>query len=140
MNRRRYTAILIIAFALCFLLSTLLKENIWVSFGFLVACGLFMQSASSIFWTIPPILFPSEIAGGARGIINAIGNLGGFLGPFMVGWLHTSFNSFDVGVYFLVAMLLAGFLITLTLPHKTTGIKATKHLPDPMKMASAQKS
>lgn len=139
MNRRRYTAIPIIAFAICFLLSTLLKGNIWVSFSFLVACGLFMQSASSIFWTIPPILFPSEIAGGARGIINAIGNLGGFLGPFMVGWLHVSFNSFDAGVYFLVVMLLAGFLITLTLPRKTTGIDVGNQLHQAPGMVSEQK-
>lgn len=139
MNRRRYTVIPIIAFAICFLLSTLLKGNIWISFGFLVACGLFMQSASSIFWTIPPILFPSEIAGGARGIINAIGNLGGFLGPFMVGWLHVSFNSFDAGVYFLVVMLLAGFLVTLTLPRKTTGIDAGNQLHKAPGMVSEQK-
>jgi len=120
-NRRRYTALPILGFAVCFLLSTLLKDHIWVSFGFLVACGLFMQSASSIFWTIPPLLFPAEVAGGVRGIINALGNLGGFVGPFAVGWLRTSFDSYDVGVYFLVAMLVIGFLLALSLPAKTAG-------------------
>lgn len=126
MNRRRYTAIPIIAFAACFLLSTLLKTNVWVSFGFLVACGLFMQSASSIFWTMPPLLFPAEVAGGARGVINAIGNLGGFIGPFAVGWFRTSFDSYDAGIYFLVIMLVAGYLLTLTLPAKTAGPAASK--------------
>jgi MFS family permease len=120
-NRRRYTAMPIILFAVCFLLSTLLKNQIWVSFGFLVACGLFMQSASSIFWTIPPVLFPAEVAGGMRGMINAIGNLGGFVGPFAVGWFRTTFHSYDAGVYFLVMMLVAGFLLSLSLPAKTAG-------------------
>ncbi|HEX7749761.1 MAG TPA: MFS transporter [Bordetella sp.] len=120
-NRRRYVAQPIIWFAACFLLSTLLKENVWVSFALLVACGIFMQSASPIFWTIPPILFPAQVAGGARGLINALGNLGGFLGPFAVGWLHSAFGSYAAGIYFLVAMLLIGFLLTLTLPKKTTG-------------------
>ncbi len=120
-NRRRYTALPILGFAVCFLLSTLLKENIWLSFSFLIACGLFMQSASSIFWTIPPMLFPSEVAGGVRGIINALGNLGGFVGPFAVGWLRTTFNSYDAGVYFLVGMLAVGFLLALSLPSKTSG-------------------
>jgi len=120
-NRRRYTAIPIICFAICFLCSTLLKGQIWLSFAFLVACGLFMQSASSIFWTLPPILFPAEVAGGLRGVINAIGNLGGFVGPFAVGWLRTSFGSYDIGIYFLVVMLGAGFLLALSLPAKTTG-------------------
>lgn len=120
-NRRKYVAQPIFLFAVCFLLSTMFKGQVWISFAFLVACGLFMQSASSIFWTIPPILFPAEVAGGARGVINAIGNLGGFVGPFAVGWLYSASGSYDVGVYFLVLMLLAGFLLTLSLPAKTTG-------------------
>jgi MFS family permease len=120
-NRRRYTALPILGFAVCFLLSSLFKENIWLSFSLLVACGLFVQSASSIFWTIPPMLFPSEVAGGVRGIINALGNLGGFVGPFAVGWLRGTFNSYDVGVYFLVGMLAVGFLLALSLPSETTG-------------------
>jgi MFS family permease len=120
-NRRRYTALPILGFSVCFLLSTLLKSDTWLSFGFLVACGLFMQSASGVFWTIPPMLFPSEVAGGVRGIINALGNLGGFVGPFAVGWLRVAFNSYDAGVYFLAGTLAAGFLITLSLPSSTTG-------------------
>ncbi|GAA0529525.1 MFS family permease [Rhizomicrobium palustre] len=118
-NRRRYVAVPILCFALCFTLSTLLKADIWLSFGLLVGCGFFMQSASSVFWTIPPMLFPPEVAGGVRGIINALGNLGGFIGPFLVGWLRTQFNSYDAGVYFLAAMLMVGFLLVLSLPPST---------------------
>jgi MFS family permease len=120
-NRRRYTALPILGFAICFLLSTLCKGEIWVSYGFLIACGFFMQSASGVFWTIPPLIFPAEVAGGARGIINALGNLGGFIGPFAVGWLRMSFHSYDAGVYFLTAALLAGYLLSLCLPACTTG-------------------
>ncbi len=121
MNRRRYTAMPIILFGLSFFLSTVFKDQVWVSYGFLVLCGFFMQSASSIFWTIPPLTFPAEVAGGARGIINALGNLGGFIGPFAVGWFRTSFDSYDAGIYFLVVALVAGFLLTLSLPANTTG-------------------
>jgi MFS family permease len=66
-NLRRYTALPLVCFAACFLLSTLFKDQIWVSFDFLVACRLFMQFASGIFWTIPPMLYPTEVAGGLRG-------------------------------------------------------------------------
>ena len=121
MNRRRYTAMPMFGFAVCFLLSTVFKADVWISFAFLVGCGLFMQSASGIFWTIPPILFPAEVAGGARGIINALGNLGGFIGPFAVGWFRTTLDSYDAGIYFLVIALAAGFLLTLSLPEKTAG-------------------
>ncbi len=120
-NRRRYIALPILGFAICFLASTLFKSNIWVSYGFLVACGFFMQSASGVFWTVPPLIFSTEVAGGARGVINALGNLGGFIGPLAVGWLRVGFNSYDAGVYFLTAALLAGYLLTLNLPDSTTG-------------------
>lgn len=121
MNRRLYTALPMLGFAVCFVASTLFKSEVWMSFAFLVGCGFFMQSASSIFWTIPPILFPAEVAGGARGIINALGNLGGFIGPFAVGWLRTAFDSYDIGIYFLAITLIAGYLLTLSLPAETTG-------------------
>ncbi|GAA0583996.1 MFS transporter [Rhizomicrobium electricum] len=120
-NRRRYIALPILGFAVCFLVSTLFTVDIWLSYTFLVACGFFMQSASSVFWTVPPLIFPAEVAGGVRGVINALGNLGGFIGPLAVGWLRVVFHNYDAGIYFLTASLVAGFLITLTLPKSTTG-------------------
>lgn len=67
------------------------------------------------------MLFPAKVAGGSLGIINALGNLGGFVGPFIVGWLTTQFMTVFAGVYFLAIMLLCGCVITLTLPKKTEG-------------------
>jgi MFS family permease len=110
-----------IGFAICLLLSVQFKNHIWVSFSFLIGCGVFLQAASSIFWTIPPLLFTADIAGGARGAINALGNLGGFLGPYLVGWLTTNFNQ-SIGIYSLVFFLAMGFILTLTLPTNTSGI------------------
>jgi ACS family tartrate transporter-like MFS transporter len=46
------------------------------------------------------------------GLINSIGNLGGFIGPTVVGYLKTSTGSYDSGSIFMVASLLvAAFLI-----------------------------
>ena len=77
---------------------------IWVSYAFLVGCGFFLQAAAGVFWTIPPRLFSPEVAGGARGVINGIGNLGGFAGPYLVGLLIQMYN-YDVGIYGLVVLL-----------------------------------
>ena len=74
-----------------------------------------------MFFTLPTMLFPSKVAGDSIGIINALGNLGGFVGPFIVGWLTTQFMTVYAGVYFLVVMLMLGFILTLTLPDKTAG-------------------
>ena len=58
-----------------------------VSFAFLIGCGFFLQAAAGVFWAIPPKLCSVETAGSARGLINALGNLGGFCGPYAVGVL-----------------------------------------------------
>jgi nitrate/nitrite transporter NarK len=98
-------------------LSVLLKEHIWWSYAALVGCGVFIQAAAGVFWTIPPKLFNAEVAGGARGVINALGNLGGFCGPYMVGVLISLFNK-DVGVYSLAASLAIASVLALMLPNK----------------------
>jgi len=51
-------------------------------------------------------------AAGAIALINAIGNLGGYVGPFVVGWIKDSTNSFEAGLYFLAACALLGAVIT----------------------------
>jgi len=45
------------------------------------ACGLIVSPA--LFWTMPTALLAGAAAAGGIGLINALGNLGGFLGPFL---------------------------------------------------------
>ncbi|MBH8608853.1 MFS transporter [Thermoactinomyces sp. CICC 10521] len=120
MNRKLYTGLPLLGFALCLLLSVQFQSQIWVSFAFLVGCGFFLQAASGVFWAIPPVLFSANVAGAVRGGINALGNLGGFLGPYIVGWLTASFSP-EAGIYGLILFLATGFLLTLSLPEATTG-------------------
>jgi sugar phosphate permease len=122
LNRKLYTILPMMAFAACLFFSVQFKEHMWISFAFLVGCGVFIQSASSVFWTIPSQLFSSEVAAGSRGIINAIGNLGGFLGPYIVGYL-TAHVSSGAGIYSLVGSLLIGAFLSLTLPKKISDKK-----------------
>jgi sugar phosphate permease len=105
-NRRLYAALPGILMALCLLLATQTKEWTWVSYAFLTLCGFFQMAHNGPFWAIPPLLFPMNVAGGARGIINGIANLGGFVGPSLVGWFITKFHSPDIGIYVLCASLL----------------------------------
>jgi MFS family permease len=74
-KRKLFVSLPLIGFATCMFLSVTLKESIWLSYAALVGCGFFLQSAAGVFWTIPARLFSAEMAGGARGVINALGNL-----------------------------------------------------------------
>jgi MFS transporter, ACS family, tartrate transporter len=64
------------------------------------------------FWPMPSVFLTGTAAAGAIAMINAIGNLGGYFGPFIVGWVRTSTNSFEAGLYFLAACSLMAAIIT----------------------------
>jgi MFS family permease len=116
-KRKRFVIIPLLCLALSLLLSVVFKNVVWLSFSCLVLAGAFLQAAASVFWTIPPLLFAASVAGAARGAINALGNLGGFLGPFLMGWLEDVFGGTDYGILTLVGFLVTSAVITTTLPN-----------------------
>ena len=63
------------------------------------------------------------MAGGARGIVNGIGALGGFVGPVLVGWFSTKSGDMTNGIYSVVIVSVIGGLIALLLPKVTAGYK-----------------
>ena len=44
-------------------------------------------AAMAPFWAIPGETLPRNVMGVVMGLVNAFGNLGGFAGPYIVGWL-----------------------------------------------------
>lgn len=121
-RRKIFVALPLAGFALCMALSVILQAHIWWSYAALVGCGVFIQSAAGVFWSIPPRLFNAEVAGGARGLINALGNLGGFCGPYMVGVLIAEYSK-DAGVYSLAISLAIASVLALTLPARCDSVK-----------------
>lgn len=65
-----------------------------------------------VFWTLPNLLLTQAAAAGSIGLINSIGNLGGFLGPHLLGRVKEATGSFVGGLYCLsVSMFLSATLI-----------------------------
>ena len=69
------------------------------------------------FWAIPTETMPSRVAGSAMGLINALGNLGGYFGPLAVGYLNQRTGNFVMAFGVLGAGLLtAGITAAMVLP------------------------
>lgn len=62
----------------------------------------------AVFWTWPAEILPAATVGIAVGMINGLGNLGGFLGPYLFGYVRTTTNGFTI------ALLVAGVAIMLS--------------------------
>lgn len=64
------------------------------------------------FWAAASRTLPAALAAGAMGLINALGNLGGYLGPFLGGYLQdVTHNFFFTAMLFSGSLFLAGLLI-----------------------------
>ena len=95
-----------------------------VASGSIVALSVFLISVAMAgalaydgpFWASSSRAVPVALAGGAMGLINALGNLGGFAGPYIGGWLQdASGGSFLSTAVVLAVALVLGGLIMLTL-------------------------
>jgi ACS family tartrate transporter-like MFS transporter len=67
------------------------------------------------FWPIPSRFLRGTAAAGGIALINAIGNLGGFLGPYLVGWVRERTGSFDNAMLVLAIAAALAALLVLTL-------------------------
>jgi MFS family permease len=120
-NPRLCTALSLGGFGIFFWFATLFPGRVWLSFALLVLTGVFTKSMQGPFWAMPALLFPPGFSGGTRGVLNALGNLGGFFGPFLFGWLTTFTGNMKFGIYGLAFLLLLGSAITMCLPSVTAG-------------------
>jgi ACS family tartrate transporter-like MFS transporter len=74
-----------------------------------------LKSCQGPFWAIPPTFLSGPAAAGGIALINSVANLGGQVGPWMVGILKKSSGGFSAGLMLSSAMLLAAGLLALTL-------------------------
>jgi MFS family permease len=75
-----------------------------------------LLGAIPAFWGIPAALFSGRAAAGAIAMINAIGVLGGLIGPVAVGALKDATDSLDAGMLLLAAVLAIGAAMAARLP------------------------
>ena len=69
-------------------------------------------SANTVFWTLPASFLTGAAAAAGIGLINAVGNLGGFVGPYMIGWIRESFGGFGPAMFCLAAFLTIHGVVT----------------------------
>lgn len=83
----------------------LLVNQPWaIIVGFIfLAIGVF--SAINIFWTLPGQTLTGVGAAAGIGLINSVGNLSGFTGPYLTGYLYTT-----TGTYTIAFLVIAGFV------------------------------
>ena len=73
-----------------------------------------------MFWPVPTAMLSAGAAAGGLALINSMGQMAGFLSPYLVGFVKDATGSTDAALYFLAAVIVGGSLLALRM---TRGIK-----------------
>jgi D-galactonate transporter len=95
----------------------------------LAGAGIF--SCLPVFWTLPTAFLSGAAAAGAIALINSIGNLAGFAGPYAVGLLKDATGSYTPGLLSLTAAGVVAIVIVVLLPHDRSLERAPVDPPAP---------
>jgi sugar phosphate permease len=90
----------------------------------LAIIGLSMATMGALtglpmFWPLPTAFLGSAAAAGGLALINSLGQIAGFVSPFLVGWIKDKTGSTDVALYILSAVLLLGAILVLRIPARS---------------------
>jgi MFS transporter, ACS family, tartrate transporter len=88
-----------------------LFHNLGASVAAFSVAAMGMYAALPLFWSASTGRMSGKVAGAAIATVNAIGVTGGFVGPYVMGWLHDATHSYFAGLWVIAAGLVVGALI-----------------------------
>lgn len=110
-ERRWHTAIPLFSGAITLILGIAFAPPLWIQFALFILLAACVHCWQPSFWALPTTILGESSAAASIGLINSVGNLGGFAGPFLLGYMRTRFQSFAPGLAcILVSLFLAGIL------------------------------
>jgi sugar phosphate permease len=111
-ERRWHAVIPVLLSGLALFLAISAGAHLALSIVFLTAVGGAYYAFHPAFWAVPTEFLSESAAAASIGFINSIGNLGGFLGPLIMGYLVSRTHSFTAGLWYLVgSFVLSGILM-----------------------------
>jgi len=117
-ERKGHTAAALLITAIGIAALTLTGNPAWTIVAFTIgACGVF--GGLPVFWTLPTAALSGTAAAAGIAVINSIGNLAGFFGPYAMGWIKDATGSFSGGLLLIAGLAIVAMAIVLALGHNT---------------------
>lgn len=115
-ERRWHTAVPMLLASVGFALAASAGGHAAMMIAALCLTGAGVHGYLPSFWSLPTIFLTGPAAAASIGFINSIGNLGGFLGPFVIGYITTHSHSSMWGLLFVAALAFVAGTIVLSIP------------------------
>ena len=113
-ERRWHVAIPGFLGALGLVLSVMWHNDTVLAMAALTLATMGIMCTLPLFWSLPTSFLVGAGAAAGIALINSLGNLAGFVSPYMMGWLKDMTKSTDAGMYVLATSLVVGGLLTLS--------------------------
>jgi sugar phosphate permease len=84
-----------------------------VNMGLLVIAGAMLYGSQPVLWSIATEILPASVTGSVSGTINAVGVLGAFAGPYLVGYVRAATHSFSAGLLVMGVSLIGTSILVL---------------------------
>jgi MFS family permease len=118
-ERKGHTAIGLLIAAAGIAASTLTSDPTLTIVAFTIgACGVF--GSLPVFWTLPTAVLSGSAAAAGIAVINSIGNLAGFAGPYAMGWMKDATGSLTAGLLLIAGLAVIAMAIVLALGHNAS--------------------
>ena len=122
-ERRWHIAIPALAGAVGLVLSVQWHSDTTMAMVALTIATIGILTTLPLFWSLPTSFLAGTGAAAGIALINSLGNLAGFLGPYAVGWLKDMTQSTDSGMYLLAVCMVVGAALTLSVPARMVNQK-----------------
>jgi MFS family permease len=116
-ERRWHVAGSAFAGGLGLLASVLVAHNTFLALAAMTVATAGIVTSLPLFWSLPYARLGGVAAAAGLALINSIGNLGGFVGPNILGLFSAATHHTEGGVMVLAASLFVGAVLTWALPH-----------------------
>lgn len=118
-ERRRHVAVPALIGAAGFVAAATVPASVLLSLAALSVAAFGIWGSLGPFWALPTAFLRGSAAAGGVALVNAVGNIGGFVGPTLVGYARDATGSFSAGLWVLAAGLALGAALAITLPEET---------------------
>lgn len=88
-------------------------DSLWLAVAGVAVAVIGMSGARPAIFCIPPRFLTGAAAAGGIALINSFGGLGGFLGPYAIGWIRQTTGDFTGALYFLAASMVVSAALAL---------------------------
>ncbi|VVE27929.1 MFS transporter [Pandoraea capi] len=115
-ERRWHIAIPAFLGAIGLFLSTVWSHNTQLAMVALTLATMGIMIVLPLFWSLPTAFLGGTAAAAGIAMINSLGNLAGFVGPYLIGFLKDATQSTNSGMFLLTVFMILGGLLTLAVP------------------------